>query len=231
MERVLQQRCADVREHIGSSLAKLNLPSSKVVILGASKQQSIESIVQLYQLGITHFGENFVQEAMPKITSTTETKITWHFIGKVQSNKTRLIATHFNWVQSIDRLNIAKRLDQARALQKIREPLNICIEVNVDNEPSKSGIPMEQVEAFMKSLQPFKHLQLRGLMAVPKVTSDPERMRVSFQKMKNLFERYRNPQNPRWDTLSMGMSADYPIAIEEGATMIRLGTVLFGART
>lgn len=230
MDQSLQQRYHLIKQRVESCSTKHLFTEKKVVILGASKQHSVEAIRQLYELGITHFGENFVQDALPKISCTADTKITWHYIGKVQSNKTRLIATHFDWVQSVDRLRIADRLNQTRSLLQDKEPLNVCIEVNVDNEPSKSGLQSTEVHNFVKSLEQFKSLQPRGLMAIPNASSDVQETRQAFRRLYELFVSCRTPENPQWDTLSMGMSADYHIAITEGATMIRLGTALFGPR-
>jgi len=230
LDQSLQQRYQLIQQRVESCSAKHLSTMKKVVILGASKQQSVDAIRQLYELGITNFGENYVQDALPKISGTADTKIKWHYIGKVQSNKTRLIATHFDWVQSVDRLRIAERLNQARSLLQDKEPLNVCIEVNVDNEPSKSGIQTTEVHNFVKSLKQFKSLQLRGLMAIPNASSDVKGIRQAFRRLYELFVTCRTLDSPQWDTLSMGMSADYHIAITEGATMIRLGTALFGPR-
>ena len=230
LDQSLQQRYHLIQKRVENCSAKHLSSKKKVVILGASKQQSVEAIRQLYDLGITHFGENYVQDALPKIHSTADTKITWHYIGSVQANKTKLIATHFDWVQSVDRLRIADRLDQARSQLQDNEPLNVCIEVNVNNEPSKSGIPITEVHDFVKSLKQFKSLRPRGLMAIPGASSDVQETRQTFRRLYELFATCRTPENPQWDTLSMGMSADYHIAITEGATMVRLGTALFGPR-
>lgn len=230
MDLSLQQRYHLIQQRVENCSAKHLSSRKKVVILGASKQQSVEAIRQLNDLGITHFGENYVQDALPKIYSTADTKITWHYIGSVQANKTKLIASHFDWVQSVDRLRIADRLDQARSQLQDKQPLNVCIEVNVDNEPSKSGIPITEVHDFVKSLKQFKSLQPRGLMAIPNASSDIQETRQAFRHLYELFATCRTPENPQWDTLSIGMSADYHIAITEGATMVRLGTALFGPR-
>jgi pyridoxal phosphate enzyme (YggS family) len=199
--------------------------SSEVIVIGASKTQSIQSIRQAYEGGITNFGENYLQEAEEKI-SQLPSDITWHFIGAIQSKKSKKIARMFDWVHTIDRVEIAQLLNSARP--KELEKLNVCVQVNLDREESKSGINLEEVDNFLLEIESLDNLTLRGLMVIPK-PKDNERQRLSFKKIKNKFNELKKNYN-ELDTLSMGMSADYQEAIAEGSTMIRIGTNLFGPR-
>ena len=199
--------------------------SSEVIVIGASKTQSIQSIRQAYEGGITNFGENYLQEAEEKI-SQLPSDITWHFIGAIQSKKSKKIARMFDWVHTIDRVEIAQLLNSARP--KELEKLNVCVQVNLDREESKSGINLEEVDNFLLEIESLDNLTLRGLMVIPK-PKDNERQRLSFKKIKNKFNELKKNYNSL-DTLSMGMSADYQEAIAEGSTMIRIGTNLFGPR-
>ena len=199
--------------------------SSEVIVIGASKTQSIQSIRQAYEGGITNFGENYLQEAEKKI-SQLPSDITWHFIGAIQSKKSKKIARMFDWVHTIDRVEIAQLLNSARP--KELERLNVCVQVNLDREESKSGINLEEVDNFLLEIESLDNLNVRGLMVIPK-PKDNERQRLSFKKIKNKFNELKKNYN-ELDTLSMGMSADYQEAIAEGSTMIRIGTNLFGPR-
>ena len=199
--------------------------SSEVIVIGASKTQSIQSIRQAYEGGITNFGENYLQEAEGKI-SQLPSDITWHFIGAIQSKKSKKIARMFDWVHTIDRVEIAQLLNSARP--KELEKLNVCVQVNLDREESKSGINLEEVDNFLLEIESLDNLTLRGLMVIPK-PKDNERQRLSFKKIKNKFNELKKNYN-ELDTLSMGMSADYQEAMAEGSTMIRIGTNLFGPR-
>ena len=199
--------------------------SSEVIAIGASKTQSVQSIRQAYEGGITNFGENYLQEAEEKI-SQLPSDITWHFIGAIQSKKSKKIARMFDWVHTIDRVEIAQLLNSARP--KELEKLNVCVQVNLDREESKSGINLEEVDNFLLEIESLDNLTVRGLMVIPK-PKDNERQRLSFKKIKNKFNELKKNYN-ELDTLSMGMSADYQEAIAEGSTMIRIGTNLFGPR-
>ena len=199
--------------------------SSEVIAIGASKTQSIQSIRQAYEGGITNFGENYLQEAEEKI-SQLPSDITWHFIGAIQSKKSKKIARMFDWVHTIDRIQIAQLLNNARPAELGK--LNVCVQVNLDKEKSKSGINFEEVDDFLWEIQNLDNLTVRGLMAIPK-PKDNERQKLSFKKIKNKFNELKKNYN-ELDTLSMGMSADYQEAIAEGSTMIRIGTNLFGPR-
>lgn len=198
----------------------MHLPSH-VTLLAVSKQQPIEAITELYQQGQRAFGENYLQEALSKMEALKHLNIEWHFIGHIQRNKTKKIAEHFAWVQSVDNELIAKRLNDARPDHL--PPLNICLEVNVDNEPNKSGVALDAVLPLAKVCLTLPKLRLRGLMAIPKANTDP---RHAFQTLRKTYDTL-NTLGFSLDTLSMGMSTDYVLAIEAGSTMVRLGNALF----
>lgn len=197
---------------------KSQLPCN-VTLIAVSKRQSIEKIQAAMAAGQLAFGENQVQEAVEKIQRASGEKIQWHFIGTLQSNKTTLIAEHFDWVQSLCSLKHAKRLNDARK----DRPLNILIQVNIDHEASKSGLDVSEVRRFAKALRDFPRLKLRGLMCIPEKDSD------AFYRMKSLFDEM-NAEGFELDTLSMGMSDDYGRAVEAGSTMVRIGSAIFGER-
>ena len=204
---------------------ELGRENSEVIAIGASKTQSIHSILKAYEGGITDFGENYLQEAEEKI-SQLPSDITWHFIGSIQRKKSKKIARMFDWVHTIDRIEIAQSLNNARPKELAK--LNVCVQVNLDREESKSGINLEEVDNFLLEIQNLDNLMVRGLMVIPK-PKDNDRQRLSFKKLKNKFNELKKNYNGL-DTLSMGMSADYKEAIAEGSTMIRIGTSLFGPR-
>jgi len=199
---------------------------SKLVIVAASKTHRIELIEQAYDSGIKNFGENYLQEAEIKIAST-DLDIIWHFIGSIQTRKCKKIAALFDWVHTLERIEVAKKLDSGRAVHK--EKLNVCVQVNIDNEDSKSGIAIDEVDVFVKELQGLNNLKVRGLMAIPDSSLDHKQRISSFRKLKNKFNDLRSLYKDI-DTLSMGMSGDYGDAIKEGSTMVRIGTGIFGKR-
>ena len=201
--------------------------ADKVRILAVSKTHSVDKIREAYAAGLTSFGESYVQEAIPKIIELHKLPLEWHFIGPIQSNKSRIIAEHFHWVQSIDRMKIATRLNEQRPMHL--PPLNICVQVNISLESSKSGIVKQAVEDFVNQLAELPRLKLRGLMAIPQKTSDKEQQRVMFGSLRRMFDDL-NQKGYQLDTLSMGMSNDLESAVMEGSTMVRIGTGLFGAR-
>ena len=199
---------------------------SKLVIVAASKTHRIELIEQAYNSGIKNFGENYLQEAEIKITST-DLDIIWHFIGSIQTRKCKKIAALFDSVHTLERIEVAKKLDSGRASHK--EKLNVCVQVNIDNEDSKSGIAIDEVDFFVEELKGLNNLKVRGLMAIPDPSIDHKQRISSFRKLKNKFNDLRGLYKDI-DTLSMGMSGDYGDAIKEGSTMIRIGTGIFGKR-
>lgn len=196
-------------------------------LVAASKQQNAEILAQAFLAGQKCFGENYLQEALTKIQLLQAYDIEWHFIGPIQSNKCKSIAEHFHWVQSVDRFKIAEKLAKFCPTGKV---LQICVQVNIDNDENKSGLPIDEVFDFCKTIKKFPQLCLRGLMAIPQVSENSDEQRKSFAKLANCFKTLQT-SFPELDTLSMGMSNDYQIALEEGSTMIRLGSKLFGERT
>jgi pyridoxal phosphate enzyme (YggS family) len=210
-------------------LAKIKSSLQDTVFLVAvSKAQTADRVKEAYHAGQAAFGENYLQEAIIKQNLLTDCNIEWHFIGPIQSNKTQLIAQHFSWVQSVDRLKIAQRLSNARG--DTLPPLNVCIQLNSSNEASKSGIQTQELIALAKAITDLPNLTLRGVMAIPAPTHDVAKQREQFQLVKAAFLALQE-HGFAVDTLSIGMSDDYMVAIEEGATMVRVGSAIFGART
>ena len=209
-------------------LAKLaNHRAQSVNLLDVSKAQSALAIREAYAAGQKLFGENYLQEALDKQSQLTDLAIEWHFIGPIQSNKTQLIAQHFNWVHSIDRLKIAQRLNDARP--ETLAPLQVCIQVNISNEESKSGVTQQELETLASAISKLPRLKLRGLMAIPEPSNDNNKQRIQFKQVRECYDDLLE-KGFTLDTLSIGMSDDYRIAIEEGATIVRIGSALFGAR-
>ncbi|MEY3743409.1 MAG: hypothetical protein RLZZ541_464 [Pseudomonadota bacterium] len=209
-------------------LAKLaNHRAQSVNLLAVSKAQSAIAIREAYAAGQKLFGENYLQEALDKQSQLADLAIEWHFIGPIQSNKTQLIAQHFNWVHSIDRLKIAQRLNDARP--ETLAPLQVCIQVNISNEESKSGVTQQDLETLASAISKLPRLKLRGLMAIPEPSNDNNKQRIQFKQVRECYDDLLE-KGFTLDTLSIGMSDDYRIAIEEGATIVRIGSALFGAR-
>ena len=198
----------------------------EIILMGASKSQTVEQIEQAYENGIFHFGENYLQEAETKI-SKIDKNIVWHFIGSIQTRKTKKIARLFDWVHTVDSLKIAEKLNEARPSS--RGPLNICLQVNIDNEETKSGILKEEIEDFLTNLTTLKNIKTRGLMIIPKPRDAVEEQSEIFSDLRLKLDSLKS-RFPELDTLSMGMSSDYLAAIHEGATILRIGTGIFGAR-
>jgi len=206
--------------------------SGGVRLLAVSKKRSAEELRQAYSAGQSAFGENYVQEALEKQAQLTDLPgIEWHFIGPVQSNKTRDIAESFAWVHSVDRLKIATRLSEQRPEQL--PPLQICLQVNIDGEDSKSGCHPDELESLAEEIGDLPRLSLRGLMAIPDPDQPEHVLRESFRALRNALKRLRRdfPEAGPLDTLSMGMSADLEAAVAEGATLVRVGTDIFGPRS
>ena len=194
--------------------------------MGASKSQTIEDIEKAYENGISHFGENYLQEAESKIKKIRK-KIIWHFIGSIQTRKTKKIASLFDWVHTVDSLKIAERLNEARP--SFKGPLNVCLQVNIDNEKTKSGVLKEEIDDFLTTLITLKNIKTRGLMIIPKPRQTAKEQSEIFLDLKLKLNSLKS-KFPELDTLSMGMSSDYLVAIQEGATIVRIGTGIFGAR-
>jgi pyridoxal phosphate enzyme (YggS family) len=199
-----------------------------VHLLAVSKAQSAEKVREAYNAGQRMFGENYVQEAINKQALLEDCNIEWHFIGPIQSNKTKLIAQHFSWVHSVDRLKIAERLANAR--QASMPPLNICIQINSSEETTKSGVEFDAVNTLANEISKLSTLKLRGLMAIPAPTTDLVKQHEQFKIVNDVFAELQH-QGFALDTLSIGMSNDYMVAIQEGATIVRVGSAIFGVRT
>ena len=200
-----------------------------VLLIAVSKTQSAEAVAQAYACGQRDFGENYLQEALEKQAALTHlTEIVWHFIGPIQSNKTRSIAENFTWIHSIDREKVAQRLNDQRPMNLA--PLQVCLQVNVDDETTKSGVSLTELPALAQAISQLPRLQLRGLMAIPAAANTPEQQAAAFSKLRDAMQGL-NAQGYSLDTLSMGMSGDMAAAIAEGATMVRVGTDIFGKRT
>ncbi|MBD8495901.1 YggS family pyridoxal phosphate-dependent enzyme [Pseudomonas syringae] len=212
-------------EHrIGDAAQAARRDPASIGLLAVSKTKPAADLREAFDAGLHHFGENYLQEALDKQQQLSDLPLCWHFIGPIQSNKTRAIAEHFDWVHSVDRLKIAQRLSEQRPTHL--EPLNICIQVNVSGEASKSGCSAEDLPALAAAIAQLPHLTLRGLMAIPEPTDDVAAQRAAFAQVRTLQEQLPHAL----DTLSMGMSHDLEAAIAEGATWVRVGTALFGAR-
>ena len=201
--------------------------ADQIRLLAVSKKKPADAVLEAYAAGQRDFGENFVQEGLGKIAAVDRADATWHFIGDLQSNKTKAVAQQFNWVHTIDRLKIARRLSAQRPHHAA--DLNVCIEVNIDNEANKSGVAAAEVADLAAVISNLPRLRLRGLMCLPAIRDNFEEQRQPFARLRALMESL-NESGLQLDTLSMGMSADYAAAIQEGATIVRIGTAIFGAR-
>ena len=219
-----------VRRAIEAACASNDRDSTSVRVLAVSKTRSSAEIRLAHDSGINNFGENYVQEAIQKIHELRDLPLTWHYIGGIQSNKTKDLARYFQWVHSIDRAKIASRLNDARAECRPNDPLNVCLQLNLEGETQKSGISADDVKDLLQHTRQLPHLRIRGFMIVPRVHSNSLLVQEQFRYAATLFRKYRDIGGNYWDTLSMGMSNDFATAVAEGATIIRLGTVLFGPR-
>jgi len=199
----------------------------RIRLVAVSKKKPAEAILEAYSAGQRDFGENFVQEALDKITAVGRDDVVWHFIGHLQANKTRAVAERFQWVHTIDRLKIARRLSEQRP--HYAGDLNVCIEVNIDAEDNKSGLAPTEVAELALAVAGLPRLRLRGLMCLPAVRENFAEQRQPFARLRALMESL-NHSGLQLDTLSMGMTADYAAAVREGATIVRMGTAIFGAR-
>jgi hypothetical protein len=231
-DKHLQPNLTALAERITAAALAAGRDPASVTKVAGGKTFPAEAVVALARCGQRDFGENYVQEALAKIEAARAAlpgvPLVWHFIGPIQSNKTRPIAEHFDWVQSVDRLKIAQRLSEQRPERL--PPLNVLLQINISGEPSKSGVSPGELPALVRAAAALPRLRLRGLMAIPEPQDDPGRQRLAFGALRRLFEAQRADVLAGWDTLSMGMSGDLEAAIAEGATMVRVGTALFGAR-
>jgi len=220
-----------VRERIDAAAhSALRMPQS-VTLLAVSKTFGADAVIEAAEAGQYAFGENYLQEAIDKMAAVHVARpdllLEWHFIGPIQSNKTRPIAEYFEWVHSVDREKIARRLSEQRPAHL--PPLNICLQVNISGEPSKSGVAPEEVMQLAQQVAGMPNLKLRGLMAIPEPADDPEQQRAPLRRMRELLTSLQTA-GLALDTLSMGMSSDLEAAIAEGATIVRIGTAIFGKR-
>ena len=227
MNTLIADNIARVRAQMAAACQSAGRAPGSVQLLAVSKTWGADAVRMAHAAGQTDFGENYIQEAVDKITALRDLPLQWHCIGPIQSNKTRLVAEHFDWVHSIDRLKIAQRLSEQRP--EHLPPLQVCIQVNVDGGETKSGVSPQELPALAQAVANLPRLQLRGLMTIPEPAETDAQMRTVHRQAKDLFEQLRAQGLPL-DTLSMGMSADMAAAIAEGSTMVRVGTAIFGKR-
>jgi pyridoxal phosphate enzyme (YggS family) len=220
----IAENIANVRERIARSAVTAGRNGEDVTLIAVSKTRPESAVREAWNAGLRDFGENYLQEALEKIKALAELPLVWHFIGPIQSNKTRLIAEHFDWVHGVDRLKIAQRLSEQRPAEM--GSLNICLQVNISRETSKSGVLPEDVAELAAAVAALPGLRLRGLMAIPAPADDSDARRIPLRQLRECLETIPLPL----DTLSMGMSDDMDEAVQEGATLVRVGTALFGQR-
>lgn len=224
----IQKNLSDVTERIHLAATECHRSPQDITLLAVSKTKPCEAIMEAIEAGQRQFGENYVQEGVEKIQHFAErTDLVWHFIGPLQSNKSRLVAEHFDWFHTLDRAKIAQRLNEQRPQNKA--PLNVLIQINISDENSKSGITLEEVNELAAQVAQLPNLVLRGLMTIPAPETDYERQCAAFLQMEQAFEQLK-ANYPTVDTLSMGMTDDMRAAIHCGSTLVRIGTAIFGAR-
>ena len=216
-----------VRDAIAAAAVKAGRRPEEVRLLAVSKSFAPDKLREAYQAGLTCFAESYVQEALEKISALQDLAIEWHYIGPIQSNKTRAIADNFAWVHSVDRLKIAERISDQRPAHL--PALQVCLQVNISGEASKAGVSPAEASALAHAIAKLPRLELRGLMAVPAPSDDIAAQRLPFAQLRELRDQL-NRQGLQLDTLSMGMSHDFAAAIAEGATIVRIGTAIFGSR-
>jgi pyridoxal phosphate enzyme (YggS family) len=217
---VIQTRIAEAARAAGRSV-------DSVTLLAVSKGQSSAAIDSAASAGVEHFGENFLQEALPKMLDLTGRELTWHFIGRLQANKTRPVAENFGWVHAVDRIKIAERLSAQRPFHA--PALNVCLQLHVGGETSKGGVEPAEIAALARQVSQLPGLRLRGLMCMPPAEAEVARQRQWFRETRQVFD-YLNEHGFGLDTLSMGTTSDFESAIAEGSTMVRIGTAIFGPR-
>ncbi len=227
MAAQLAARYATLQARLEAAAQAAGRRPNDILLLGATKQRDIATLRCAHALGLRHFGENYLQEALPKIAALGDLQPCWHFIGALQSNKTALVAQHFHWVHSLDRLHIAERLSAQRPPEL--PPLEVCLQLQLDDEPNKAGATPTQLPALATAVATLPRLRLRGLMTMPAPRNDHAAQRRSLSRARELLQQLRE-QLPLLDTLSLGTSADLEAAVAEGSTLLRIGTALFGAR-
>lgn len=221
----LKQNFYDVQSQIHHAEVACRRDKDSVKLLAVSKTKPIGDIAELYQLGQRDFGENYLQEALEKQQQLTELNIIWHFIGPIQSNKTKAIASNFSWVHSVERFKIAKRLNEQRP--DYLPPLNICLQVNISHEMSKSGLSLAELPALVEKIKGLDNICLRGVMAIPAPETSYELQCKPYRK---LYQAVITLKESKLDTFSFGMTGDLKAAVAEGSTIVRIGTALFGKR-
>ena len=226
-ELSLSRNIASLLERVRLSAQKSQYGNRDILLLAVSKTRPAADIRAAHGAGLTDFGESYLREALLKMAELEDLPLIWHFIGPIQSNKTRPIAEHFDWVHSIDRSKIARRLSEQRPADQ--PPLQVCLQVNISGETSKSGVTPQELPQLAQDIMALPNLQLRGLMAIPAATSDIQLQRQAFARLRSALEKLLVIA-PQLDTLSMGMSQDFEAAITEGSTIVRLGTAIFGPR-
>lgn len=227
MQNSITHNITQLQGRINAAEKKFHRIPGIVQLIAVSKTRPANELRNAAAAGIKDFGENYLQEALEKQQALDDLRLIWHFIGPIQSNKTADIAAHFDWVHSVDRLKIARRLNDQRPAELPH--LNICIQVNISNETTKSGISLSELPELAAQLTQLPRLKLRGLMAIPAPTQDEAQLRADFARLRIALEQL-NQQGFTLDTLSMGMSDDLECAIAEGSTMVRIGTAIFGPR-
>jgi len=226
-EQLLRDNIAKLLQRVRLSAEKSQRGDSDILVLAVSKTRPAADIRAAHGCGLLEFGESYLQEALQKMPELEDLDLSWHFIGPIQSNKTRPIAEHFDWVHSVDRSKIARRLSEQRPPDLA--PLQVCVQVNISGETSKSGATLEDLPQLVSEIITLPRLCLRGLMAIPAATGDTELQRQSFARLRTALQQLQSIA-PDMDTLSMGMSGDIEAAIAEGATIVRVGTAIFGPR-
>ncbi len=223
----IAERTKIIRDRIQNACQRSNRDINEITLLAVSKTYGSNHIEDALAAGLNQIGENYVQEAVEKFDKLKNKQLTWHFIGPLQSNKTRAIAERFDWVQTVDRLKIAQRLNDQRPEELL--PLNICVQVNISQDPAKSGIMLSELPQVADQISTLNNLRLRGLMAIPAANLEQSQLRLQFKEMSRALAELKK-HHPHCDTLSMGMTGDLETAIESGSTMVRVGSGIFGPR-
>lgn len=225
---MIQTHLQAVHARVAAACQAAGRPAGDVTLLAVSKTFGADAVAEAYAAGQTAFGENYIQEAVQKITALRHLPLQWHCIGPIQSNKTRLVAEHFDWVHTVDRLKVAQRLSEQRPAHLA--PLQVCLQVNVDGGANKSGVTPDEALALAQQVAALPNLRLRGLMCIPEPTPDFVAACALFMRARAVFDTLKTA-GLAVDTLSMGMSADLEAAIHAGSTMVRVGTAIFGGRS
>ncbi|WP_334030162.1 YggS family pyridoxal phosphate-dependent enzyme [Alteromonas sp. P256] len=226
--QTIAERINSALEGITQAATSVHRPPNSVKLLAVSKTKPVSDIIEAYEAGQRLFAENYVQEGVEKVQELAHlTDIEWHMIGPIQSNKTKVVAEHFDWVQSVDREKVARRLNDQRPDNL--SALNVCIQLNIDDEDSKSGVKPNELDGLIQFIESQEKLCLRGIMAIPKANPSEEEQAHSLGKLKELYDHYHKSL-ANFDTLSVGMSSDMNAAIKNGSTMVRIGTAIFGKR-